>query len=182
MEWFFVPLARKGVPLKELTAAQRLLVHGVLKAGLGQVGYKLTTQIMELDIVLAEVEKDPVKRDPEKYYVSIFGTPAAQGTWGWRFEGHHVSHNFTIVKGKLYATTPQFLGANPAEVRVDGPFKGRRVLAAEEDLARALLESLEPAQKTPGALRQGSARRGDRHQERAQDQSPGAGRESRGSR
>jgi hypothetical protein len=148
VEWFFVPLARKGVMLKELTPPQRTLVHALLKAGLGQVGYKMTTEIMELDKVLAELEKDPVRRDPEKYYVSIFGTPAAQGTWGWRFEGHHVSHNFTIVKGKLIATTPQFLGANPAEVRVDGPFKGRRVLAAEEDLGRSLLESLEPAQRT----------------------------------
>jgi hypothetical protein len=147
VEWFYVPLARKGVPLKELAPAQRSLVQGVLKAGLGQVGYKMTTEIIELDKVLAELEKDPVRRDPEKYYVSIFGTPAATGTWGWRFEGHHVSHNFTIVKGKLIATTPQFLGANPAEVRVDGPFKGRRVLAAEEDLGRALIEALDPQQR-----------------------------------
>jgi hypothetical protein len=147
VEWFFVPLARKGVTLKELTPAQRPLVMALLRAGVGQVGYKLTTDIMELDKVLAEVEKDPVKRDPEKYYVSIFGTPSSTGTWGWRFEGHHVSHNFTIASGKLIATTPQFLGANPAEVRVDGPFKGRRVLAAEEDLGRGLVTALDPQQR-----------------------------------
>jgi hypothetical protein len=147
VEWFFVPIARKGVPLKELTPAQRPLVHALLKAGLGQVGYRLTTQIMELDKVLAEIEKDPVRRDPEKYYVSIFGAPSPTGTWGWRFEGHHVSHNFTIARGKLYATTPQFLGANPAEVRVEGPFKGRRVLALEEDMGRALLTALDPQQQ-----------------------------------
>jgi hypothetical protein len=148
VEWFFVPIARKGVPLKELTAAQRPLVLALLRAGLGQAGYKMTTEIMELDKVLAEIEKDPVKRDPEKYYVSIFGTPSPTGTWGWRFEGHHVSHNFTIASGKLIATTPQFLGANPAEVRVDGPFKGRRVLAAEEDLGRNLITALDPQQRT----------------------------------
>jgi len=147
VEWFFVPLARKGVPLKELTPAQRPLVMALLKAGLGQVGFKMTTEIIELDKVLAEIEKDPVRRDPEKYYVSIFGTPSPTGTWGWRFEGHHVSHNFTIAAGKLYATTPQFLGANPAEVRVDGPFKGRRVLAAEEDLGRDLVTALDPQQR-----------------------------------
>src|SRR5688572_8567137 len=147
-EWFFVPIARKGVPLKELTEPQRALVQDLLKAGLGQVGHKMTSEIVELDKVLAEIEKDPVRRDPEKYFVSIFGKPSASGTWGWRFEGHHVSHNFTIVKGKLIATTPQFLGANPATVRVEGPFKGRQVLRAEEELARALLESLDPAQKT----------------------------------
>ncbi|HXU82853.1 MAG TPA: DUF3500 domain-containing protein, partial [Polyangia bacterium] len=147
VEWFFVPIARKGVPLKELTPAQRPLVYALLKAGLGQVGYRMTTEITELDKVLAEIEKDPVRRDPEKYYVSIFGTPSATGTWGWRFEGHHVSHNFTIAGGKLIATTPQFLGANPAEVRVDGPFKGRRVLAAEEDLGRNLVTALDEKQR-----------------------------------
>jgi hypothetical protein len=147
VEWFFVPLARKGVPLKELTAAQRPLVMALLRAGLGPVGYKMTTEITELDNVLREIEKDPVKRDPEKYYVSIFGTPSPTGTWGWRFEGHHVSHNFTIAGGKLIATTPQFLGANPAEVRVEGPYKGRRVLAAEEDLGRNLLTALDAQQR-----------------------------------
>lgn len=147
-EWFFVPIARKGVPLKELGQPQRALVQDLLKAGLGQQGQKMTNEIVELDKVLAELEKDPVRRDPEKYYVSIFGTPAPAGTWGWRFEGHHVSHNFTIVSGKLIATTPQFLGANPAIVRVKGPFEGRQVLRAEEDLGRALFESLDAGQKT----------------------------------
>jgi hypothetical protein len=147
VEWFYVPLARKGVTLKEMTPAQRELVQALLRVGLGAAGYTKTTQIMELDKVLAEVEHDPVKRDPEKYYVSIFGTPAAAGTWGWRVEGHHVSHNFTIVKGNLIATTPQFLGANPAEVRVDGPFKGRRVLHVEEDLGRELVTSLDETQR-----------------------------------
>jgi hypothetical protein len=147
VEWFYVPLARKGIPLKQLTPPQRELVHGLLRVGLGAAGYSKTAQIMELDKVLAQIEKDPVKRDPELYYVSIFGTPAPAGTWGWRVEGHHVSHNFTIVKGTMIATTPQFLGANPAEVRVDGPFKGRRVLHVEEDLGHDLLASLDDSQR-----------------------------------
>jgi uncharacterized protein DUF3500 len=146
-EWFYVPLARKGIPLKQLTPPQRELVHGLLRAGLGPAGYAKTTQIIELDKVLAEMEKDPVKRDPQLYYVSIFGTPAAKGTWGWRVEGHHVSHNFTIVNGTLIATTPQFLGANPAEVRVEGPWKGRRVLHVEEDLGHDLMASLDDKQR-----------------------------------
>jgi hypothetical protein len=147
VEFFFVPIARKGIPLKQLTAPQRELAHALMKAGLSQAGYQKATQIMELDKVLAEIEKNPVKRDPELYYFSVFGTPAAAGTWGWRAEGHHVSLNFTVVKGNLIATSPQFLGANPAEVRVDGPFKGRRVLRLEEDLGRQLVTSLDPEQR-----------------------------------
>jgi hypothetical protein len=58
------------------------------------------------------------------------------------------------VKGNLVATTPEFLGANPAEVRLDGPFKGRRVLHAEEDLARELLKSLDPRQRRQAVFSQ----------------------------
>ena len=44
------------------------------------------------------------------------------------------------------SSTPTFLGANPAEVR-SGPKKGSRALAAEEDTARTLLDSLSAAQR-----------------------------------
>src|SRR3954451_18117905 len=147
VEWFYVPLARKGVPLKQMTPAQHKLALGLVHAALSQAGYDKATRIMELDKVLAILEKNPVRRDPELYYLSLFGTPAPDGTWGFRFAGHHVSLNLTIAKGKQVATTPEFLGANPAEVRLDGPFKGRRVLAAEEDLARNLVKSLDDKQR-----------------------------------
>ena len=76
----------------------------------------------------------------------IFGEPSPTGTWGWRYEGHHISQNWTVVRGQSIASSPQFFGSNPAEVR-SGPKKGTRVLAAEEDLARALLQSLTDAQR-----------------------------------
>jgi hypothetical protein len=147
VEWFYVPQARKGIPLKQLTPPQRDLAFALLRAALSDAGYSKTTQVMELDKVLAIIEKNPVRRDPELYYFSLFGTPAPAGTWGFRVEGHHVSINFTIVKGTLIATTPDFLGANPAEVRLPGPWKGRRVLHAEEDLARELVTSLDDKQR-----------------------------------
>jgi hypothetical protein len=145
--FFYVPIARKGLALKEMTPPQRERVHALLRAGLGAAGYEKAAQIIELEKILAVLEKNPVKRDHELYYLSIFGTPAAAGTWGWRFEGHHVSHNFTIVKGTLFATSPQFLGVNPAEVRVDGPLKGRRVLHLAEDLGHELAASLDEKQR-----------------------------------
>jgi hypothetical protein len=150
--WFYVPLARKGIPFKQMTPAQRTAALRLLRAGLSQPGFDKATNIMELDKVLAILEKNPVRRDPELYYFSVFGTPAAAGTWGFRVEGHHVSINITVVKGNLIATTPEFLGANPAEVRLDGPFKGRRVLHAEEDLARELVKSLDPKQRAQAVV------------------------------
>ena len=71
-------------------------------------------------------------RDPERYFFSVFGTPSAKDTWGWRVEGHHVSLHFTVVNGTLVAGSPSFFGSNPAEVR-EGPKKGLRILGAEED-------------------------------------------------
>ena len=87
----------------------------------------------------------PVIRDPELYYVTVFGDPSAKGAWGWRLEGHHVSLRFAIDDGRLLvSSTPQFLGSNPAEVPYGyGPYTGLRVLAAQEDAARALVLALD---------------------------------------
>ena len=146
LNWHFIPRERKGLPLLDMTPPQRALAHALLAAGLSQRGYIKAVTIMSLEDVLRILEKaDPNYRNPEKYYFSVFGEPSDTGTWGFRVEGHHVSQNFTIVNGKV-ADTPSFFGANPAEVR-EGPRKGLRVLAAEEDLARDLLESLTADQK-----------------------------------
>ena len=92
---------------------------------------------MQLELILKELEKDnpPGRRDPVNYFVTIFGEPSADKSWGWRFEGHHLSINFTIVDGKHVFFAPSFMGTNPAEVR-QGPRKGERVLAEEELLQR----------------------------------------------
>jgi Protein of unknown function (DUF3500) len=147
VNWHFIPRPRKGLPFKEMTPAQRNLAHGLLATGLSQRGYLKATTIMSLEDILKEMEqgKGPV-RDPELYYVSIFGTPGAQDVWGWRVEGHHLSLNFTIGGGDNISVTPSFLGSNPGEVRT-GPRQGLRVLAAEEDLARQLVRSMDEEQR-----------------------------------
>jgi Protein of unknown function (DUF3500) len=146
--WHFIPKDRNGLPMKGMTSAQKLLAQSLLASGLSQRGYVKATTIMSLEQVLAEMEgpNRHFPRDPELYYVSIFGNPGAKETWGWRVEGHHVSINFTIVKGEFISATPSFLGSNPAEVK-EGPRKGLRVLAAEEDLGRQLVKSLDADQR-----------------------------------
>jgi hypothetical protein len=92
------------------------------------------------------MEKDSgERRNPDGYFFTIFGEPSAEGTWGYRVEGHHLSQNYTVVGGKVI-DSPSFFGTNPAEIK-QGPRKGMRVLAAEEDLARELVTSLEGEQK-----------------------------------
>ena len=145
--WHFIPRNREGLPLKEMTTAQRHLAYALLNSALSQRGFMKATTIMSLEEILREMEKDGSQvRDPERYFVTIFGTPESKGTWAWRVEGHHLSLNFTVVEGKAVSVTPSFLGSNPGEVR-EGPRKGLRVLAAEEDLARQLVRSLKEEQR-----------------------------------
>jgi hypothetical protein len=136
----FTPQTRSGLPLKEMDEAQNAAAMKLLEAALSEKGKLKATQIITLEGVLAEMEKNPEYRDAGKYYVSIFGKPGDEKGWGWKFEGHHLALNYTIV-GKQVAVTPSFFAANPAEVR-QGQHKGLRVLAAEEDLAMTLVNVL----------------------------------------
>jgi hypothetical protein len=166
MHWHFIPtetFPRKGLLIRSMNESQRRLAHDLLKAGLSQRGYLTATSIMDLETVLKALEAaqraaapqpprgTPLERDPEKYFFSIFGTPSAKDTWGWRVEGHHVSLHFTVVNGTLVASSPSFFGTNPAEVR-EGPKKGLRILGAEEDAARSLLQSLDAAQRAKAII------------------------------
>ena len=144
--WHFIPQARNGLPFKEMTTPQRNLAKKLLKSGLSKDGYGKATNIMSLELVLFDLENKSPKRDPELYYVSIFGKPERSESWGWRVEGHHLSINFTIAGGKEISATPSFLGSNPGEVK-EGPRKGVRVLGNEEDLGRQLVKSFSEDQK-----------------------------------
>jgi hypothetical protein len=155
LQWHFVPdnnyqefykTTRKGLTLREMTPAQRHLAQAMLASSLSQRGFMKASTIMSLEDVLRILESDSgERRNPEKYYFSIYGEPSETATWGMRIEGHHISLTFVIAGGKVLAA-PTFFGSNPAEVR-QGPRTGLRVLAREEDLGRDLLMALTPEQK-----------------------------------
>jgi len=147
--WHFIPdsmFPRKGLPFKEMDPTQQKLAHAFLSTGLSQRGYLKAATIMSLETILKELEggKGPV-RDNDLYFFTVFGEPSESQTWGWKVEGHHLSLNFSVVKGQLIATTPRFFGSNPADVK-SGPRQGLRVLGQEEDLARDLAKALTPEQ------------------------------------
>ncbi|HEX7284151.1 MAG TPA: DUF3500 domain-containing protein [Vicinamibacterales bacterium] len=153
LRWHFIPnemFPRKGIMIKEMNEAQRRLAHDLLRTGLSARGYNKVTSIIELEDILRVIEAGgKFARSKEEYLFSVFGTPAAKGNWGWRLEGHHISLRFTVVDGAArgsLASSPMFLGTNPAEVR-DGDKKGWRILSEEEDAARALVLALSADQQ-----------------------------------
>lgn len=151
-DWHYVPRRREGVSLKQMNVGERAAAHALLRAGLSARGYEKTTGIIVLEGILREIETFGFRRDPELYWLTLFGTPAAARPWGWRFEGHHLSLNFSSATGEISGTTPAFYGANPARVPPGQPRAGSRVLAAEEDLARRLLGSLDAAQRSVAVI------------------------------
>ena len=146
--WHYIPRERVGLPLKEMDDRQRRLALALLATGLSPSAQQKATTIMSLETVLACIEGPGRShaRDPELYYVTLFGEVGAETAWGWRLEGHHVSLNNTIVNGTELSAAPLFFGSNPAHVR-HGEQQGLRALEQEEDLARDLLSQLDGEQK-----------------------------------
>ncbi len=154
LNWHFVPQERNGVSFKEMNDEQRQAAMNLLKTGVSADGMKRLETIRQLEDVLHEIEQGSgPTRDRDLYFVTVFGEPSDKGAWGWRYEGHHVSLQWTMHDGKIIADTPQFVGANPAEVRRDGPMKGTRLLAKEEDLGYELLRSLTESERRSAILR-----------------------------
>lgn len=153
-DWHFIPKAtRKGLQIREMDQAQRGTALALLRASLSQTGYDKATKIMELELLLAELEKTRVggpMRDAERYYFTVFGKPVATGRWGLSIEGHHLSLNFVVDAGRVVSSTPTVYATNPAVVKASAVPQikvGTRVLAHEETLAFDLLRSLTAEQR-----------------------------------
>lgn len=146
--WHFIPRDRKGLAFKDLSESQREKFDALLAAALSKVGHETVHDVRFLEAVLQKIEGAGRRfsRDPELYFVSVFGKPDVRGAWAWRFEGHHLSINFALQGDDVVSPTPYFLGANPALVP-EGPRKGLRVLAGVEDIARSLVKSLDDEQR-----------------------------------
>ncbi|QEG21165.1 DUF3500 domain-containing protein [Mariniblastus fucicola] len=145
-DWQFIPMEREGLGMKAMKPHQRGLALSLVQTGLSHDGFSTAMQVMALEQVLHEMENGSLKRDPTKYHLFLFGTPADDATWGWRIEGHHLSVSFTIIDGQQVSAVPAFFGANPGSVP-QGALKGLRVLAKEEDLGRKLIKNLSVKQK-----------------------------------
>ena len=153
--WYFMPkqdkegnATRKGLPLEEMTDAQQKAAMALLRAGTSASGFEQARTTIGYETLLKEIEKKPVfARMPGWYFVSVFGTPAGTGMWGWRVEGHHMVVSYTIDNGAVLSPTPMFFGSNPGVI-MEGPKKGQTNLTGLQESAADLVKSLSDAQRT----------------------------------
>lgn len=161
-EWHFIPMeSRKGLPLREMTEVQRQAAMGLMAAILSESGFRRAVDIMAYEAILLELE-GPVqgkRRDYQKFYFAVYGSPETSGLWGVSIEGHHLSVNMTYDGDQVVDSTPQFFGVNPATLKrtfqTPDPLKadskneykaGNRLLLPEEQAAFELIRSLNAEQ------------------------------------
>ena len=154
--WYYPPVNRHGIPLRDMDDDQRQLAYSLMETGLTDRSFDQAKLIIEHESVLGPLEKEAgvtsFVRDPDLYYWTVFGDPGSdKEPWGWRVEGHHISLNFSLWGDKFLSMTPFFFGANPAEVR-KGPKKGLRILDQREDLAFELMNSLDQGQTSKATI------------------------------
>ena len=153
--WYYPPLNRHGLPLRDMDTKQRDLAYKVMATGLTEKSFEQAKLIIDHELVLGPLEKEQGQvtfvRDPDLYYFTVFGDPGGTGPWGWRAEGHHLSLHFSIWGDKVISVTPFFFGANPAEVR-KGSKSGLRILGSREDIAFELVDSLDQRQRNSAII------------------------------
>ena len=153
--WYYPPLNRHGVPLRDMDSGQRERALGLMASGLNERSNTMAREIIGLETILGKIEGEQglntFRRNPELYYFTVFGEPGNSDPWGWRAEGHHISLNYSIWKDEVISVTPFFFGSNPARVPT-GPQEGLRVLSRREDLALELAASLDSSQLSKAVI------------------------------
>src|SRR5689334_12262807 len=79
--WHYIPKQRRGIPLKDMAAAQRLAAMAILRAALIDRGVRRCEDIMGLETIVAEIEGDHETYDPANYVFTVFGDPGNGTPW-----------------------------------------------------------------------------------------------------
>ncbi len=149
--WAYTPGPRQGLAIREMRPDQRAAASAIVAAAMSSRTAAEIAAIIALETVLGQLERaggraNWSRRDPELYWFAVFGDPGPSNPWSWRICGHHVAIHVTVIGDRVIATTPSFLGANPAVIP-GGPRAGTRTLPGEEGLARAVVSELTPTER-----------------------------------
>jgi hypothetical protein len=149
--WHYFPkrASRAGLPLNALDTEQQSMVMELLAILLTVEGFEEQERLR----LIHGLKQDLAAPDNPRhlYYTAIFGKPSTSATWGWRYEGHHLSLNCTLVQGKHFSVTPSFWGAGPVKIG-QGEHQGLEVFKLERQLSLDLVASLSPQQRQRAKL------------------------------
>ncbi len=154
LDWDIIPKPdRIGVSLHNLDRHQKVVVLELVRLAVSPEVYTKVLAIMQLEHVLRGLEADflgvaaPLWRTSDSYFFCLFGRPGFEDTWSFRFLGHHVCLNITVVNQRWISSTPSALGQQPAlNAGVLNP------LAADEGLGFDLIHSLDDAQRSKAII------------------------------
>ena len=141
---------RHGLCFAELSDRQLELAYGIMRVALGTRAYETARNAMRLNEHLAELTGLPDEFGEFFYWVSIFGTPAADAPWGFQIDGHHCNIN-CFVLGDQMVLTPMLLGSEPVTAE-SGKYRGTTVLREEEARGWAFMNSLTPEQRAEATI------------------------------
>ncbi len=143
-------LMRHGVSLRDLTDAQRAAALGLVRESFSASGFTTARDVMKLNDHIRELTGRPEEYGEWYYWLSVFGTPSEEQSWGWQIDGHHLIIN-CFALGDQIVLTPQFLGSEPV-VATSGRYAGTRVFEQEEAKGFALMQALSPAQQEAATI------------------------------
>ena len=151
--WTYLPGDRPGVLLGGLAPEQRDRAQDLLETAFsprGRADLAMVLRTEEIRRELSPSDHAPAPHLDHLYWLRVLGRPDGDEPWGWRISGHHLVAQATLV-GDVVVTTPQFVGAQPAEV-TRGVHQGFQSLPREQDLARQLVLVLEEDQRRRAVL------------------------------
>ena len=133
-----------------MSPAQRDSALGLIRESLSTQGFQTARDVMRLNELVLAITGSRAEYGEWLYWMSILGTPSADGPWGWQIDGHHLIVNCFIL-GDQIVMTPMFLGSEPVAAH-EGPYAGTRVFQAEEQGGLALMRALTPEQRRQATL------------------------------
>jgi Protein of unknown function (DUF3500) len=141
----FEQVVRKGIQMKDLADSQRIIIHDILRTVLSAQGYQKWMFIIQYDEATHErltkaAHLNAHRYGHQNYWFTIFGTPAPNKIWSWKFEGHHISLNLTYSP-KGVTCTPMFVGINPALITT-GAYAGNHLMFEENEFGNQLFNDL----------------------------------------
>ena len=116
-QWAFGPVQREGLAIGALNEGQVEALEALLDTALSDKGMAMWRQVRQLETELRRLESTPEKiathRDPDLYWLRVYGEPDPEQRWSWRFEGHHLALHVDCRPGRTPSVTPFFVGARP---------------------------------------------------------------------